>query len=165
MIQRWIPHRFISVIVGLTWLMLSHSLDAYNLLVAGILALVIPKLLNRFMVSTPNIQWKGTLELFFVVLWDIIISNFTVAKLVLGPKKNLTPKWFRVPLDTQHEQVNALLAMIISTTPGTVSAGIDQERGDILVHALSSHYPEQDIAMIKQRYEARLIHIFMGDQA
>jgi multisubunit Na+/H+ antiporter MnhE subunit len=32
--------------------------------------------------------------------------------------------------------------MIITTTPGTVSAGIDQERGDILVHALSTDNAE-----------------------
>ena len=158
------PHRFISILVGLTWLMLSHSIDPCDLLIACVLAIVIPKLVNPFIVSTPNIRWKGTINLFFIVLWDIIVSNFVVAKLVLGPKRNLTPKWFRVPLETKHEQVNALLAMIISTTPGTVSAGIDQERGDILVHALSSQDPEQDIAMIKQRYESRLIHIFMGEK-
>ena len=144
--------------------MLSHSIDPCDLLIACVLAIVIPKLVNPFIVSTPNIRWKGTINLFFIVLWDIIVSNFVVAKLVLGPKRNLTPKWFRVPLETKHEQVNALLAMIISTTPGTVSAGIDQERGDILVHALSSQDPEQDIAMIKQRYESRLIHIFMGEK-
>ncbi|MDR0069429.1 Na+/H+ antiporter subunit E, partial [Acinetobacter sp. 11520] len=78
-------------------------------------------------------------------LWDIIISNFKVAKLVLGPTKKLHPKWYRVPLETEHEQVNTLLAMIITTTPGTVSAGIDQERGDILVHALSTDNTESDI--------------------
>ncbi len=49
------------------------------------------------------------------------------------------------PLDTQHEEVNSLLAMIITTTPGTVSAGIDQDRGEILVHALSTDDPEVEI--------------------
>ncbi len=35
--------------------------------------------------------------------------------------------------------------MIITTTPGTVSAGIDQERGDILVHSLSTENTESDV--------------------
>ena len=61
----------------------------------------------------------------------------------------ITSKWYRVPLETEHEQVNTLLAMIITTTPGTVSAGIDQERGDILVHALSTDNTESDIQDIK----------------
>lgn len=50
--------------------------------------------------------------------------------------------------------------MIITTTPGTVSAGIDQERGDILVHALSTDNIESDIKDIKERYEIPLMEIF-----
>ena len=95
-----------------------------------------------------------------MVLWDIIICNIKVAKLVLGPTHKLHPKWFRVPLDSQHEQVNVLLALIITTTPGTVTAGIDQDRGDILVHALSSDNIEIDIQDIKTRYEKALMMIF-----
>jgi multicomponent K+:H+ antiporter subunit E len=80
--------------------------------------------------------------------------------MVLGPMDHLHPKWYRVPLETEHEQVNTLLAMIITTTPGTVSAGIDQERGDILVHALSTDNAELDIQDIKNRYELPLLEIF-----
>ena len=79
---------------------------------------------------------------------------------MLGPLDQLHPKWYRVPLETEHEQINTLLAMIITTTPGTVSAGIDQERGDILVHALSTDDTELDIQDIKKRYEMPLIEIF-----
>lgn len=158
--QRWLPHGFISILVGLTWIMMAHSLDASDILTAVILGIVIPKIVAPFIANTPDIKWQGTIKLFFTVLWDIVISNFLVAKLVLGPKENLDPKWFRVPLETNHEQVNALLAMIITTTPGTVSAGIDQERGDILVHALSSSNTANDIAVIKHRYEKPLIQIF-----
>lgn len=158
--QRLIPHCFISAIVAGTWLVLAHQLDTYNIVVACLLGLIIPKVTDPFLAHVPQVRWQGTIQLFFTVLWDIIISNFVVAKLVLGSKENLSPKWFRVPLDTQNEQVNALLAMIITTTPGTVSAGIDQERGDILVHALSTQNPDIDIQMIKNRYEKPLIHIF-----
>ncbi len=140
--------------------MLSHSLDASDLLMAVILGLVIPRLVRPFITRTPHIHWQPAVKLCFVVLWDIIVSNFRVAKLVLGSPKKLHPKWYRVPLETEHEQVNSLLAMIITTTPGTVSAGIDQERGDILVHSLSTENTESDVQDIKQRYEAPLMEIF-----
>lgn len=141
--------------------MLSHSLDASDLLMAVILGLVIPRLVRPFITRTPHIHWQPAVKLCFVVLWDIIVSNFRVAKLVLGSPKKLHPKWYRVPLETEHEQVNSLLAMIITTTPGTVSAGIDQERGDILVHSLSTENTESDVQDIKQRYEAPLMEILM----
>ncbi|WP_312050486.1 Na+/H+ antiporter subunit E [Acinetobacter courvalinii] len=160
LLDRWFPHPFVSVLIFLSWLMLAHSLDVTDLLIAVILAIGIARLVSPFIDRTPHIQWMPAIKLFFVVLWDIVISNFRVAKMVLGPMDQLHPKWYRVPLETEHEQVNTLLAMIITTTPGTVSAGIDQERGDILVHALSTDNAELDIQDIKKRYEMPLIEIF-----
>lgn len=160
LLERWFPHPFVSVIVGLSWVMLAHSVSADNILIAVILAILIPRLVQPFITRTPHIHWKQAIRLFFVVLWDIVVSNIRVAKLVLGPTDRLHPKWYRVPLETQHEQVNSILAMIITTTPGTVSAGIDQERGDILVHSLSTDNEELDIQEIKSRYEAPLMAIF-----
>ncbi|OTG95577.1 Na+/H+ antiporter subunit E [Acinetobacter sp. ANC 3832] len=162
--DRGIPHPFVSVLVALSWLMLNHSAELFDIVVALVLGLIIPKLIQPFIVQTPNINWRMAIKLFFIVLWDIVVSNVRVAKQVLGPTQNLHPKWYRVPLDTDHEHVNALLAMIITTTPGTVSAGIDQERGDILVHALSSDDPDAEILDIKARYEAPLIVIFNAQQ-
>ena len=159
-LRRWFPHPLVSVIVGISWAMLNHSLDAGTLLTALFLAVLIPRMVFRFIDYTPNIHWLPAIRLFFVVIWDVIVANIKVAILVLGPTKNLHPKWFRVPLDTEHEEVNALLAMIITTTPGTVSAGIDQDRGDILVHALSTDDEAAEIETIKQRYERPLIEIF-----
>lgn len=160
LLDRWFPHPFVSFLVFLSWLMLSHSLDLTDILVAILLAIIIPRLVGPFISRTPHIHWTPAVKLFFVVLWDIIVSNFRVAKMVLGPMDQLHPRWYRVPLETEHEEVNTLLAMIITTTPGTVSAGIDQERGDILVHALSSDDTELDTQEIKKRYETPLLEIF-----
>lgn len=159
-IERWFPHPFVSVLVAVSWIMLAHSIAIGSLVMALILAIVIPRLIRPFVERTPDIQWLPSIKLFLVVVWDIVISNLRVAKLVLGPTDRLQPKWFRVPLETQHEQVNTLLAMIITTTPGTVTAGIDQDRGDILVHALSTDDIEEEIKTIKARYERPLMQIF-----
>lgn len=167
-LERWFPHPFVSVLVAASWIMLAHSLAIGTLVMAFILAIVIPRLIRPFVERTPDIHWLPSIKLFLVVLWDIVISNVRVAKLVLGPTDQLQPKWFRVPLETQHEQVNTLLAMIITTTPGTVTAGIDQDRGDILVHALSTDDVEEEIRTIKARYEQPLLQIFdvkIGDAA
>lgn len=157
---RIFPHPLVALIVGISWLMLQHSVSYGNILLAIILGWGIPKLMQRFIGYTPSINFAESIKLIFVVLWDIIVCNIRVAKLVLGPTTNLHPKWYRVPLETNHEQVNSLLAMIITTTPGTVSAGIDQERGDILVHSLNTIDEHIDIDDIKARYEQPLMRIF-----
>lgn len=163
LIFRVFPHPLVSLIVAASWLMLQHSVSGGNIILALILGWIIPKIAQNFIGFTPNINFNEAVKLFFVVLWDIIVSNFKVAKLVLGPSDQLHPKWFRVPLASNHDQVNSLLAMIITTTPGTVTAGIDQERGDILVHSLNTLDENIDIEEIKVRYEQPLMRIFNVD--
>lgn len=159
------PHPLVSFIVFSSWLMLQHSLSLGNILLALLFGWAIPKWIQNFVVLAPNIVWSVAIKLFFVVFWDVIVSNVRVAKLILGRSDRLHPKWFRVPLETDHDQVNTLLAMIITTTPGTVSAGIDQERGDILVHSLDTTDEQADIDEIKRRYEEPLIRIFHATDA
>ena len=94
------------------------------------------------------------------VLWDIVVSNITVARLVLGSNARLHPAWVPVPLALTHPTAISLFASIITTTPGTVSCTIDEARRVILVHALDCNDPVQMAADMKDRYEVLLLVIF-----
>ena len=110
-----------------------------------------------------GLHWPTVVRLLLVVLWDIVVSNITVARLTLGSMQRPRPAWLRVPLATDHPRVNALFASIITTTPGTVSMTIDEERREILVHALNCDDPQAMVADMKARYEAPLMRIFQVD--
>lgn len=157
---RWLGHPVLSLLLGASWLALSHSLEPVHLLSALLIALLVPRLLHPFLGEASGIDWAATLRLLFVVLWDIVVSNITVARLVLGPQDRMHPAWLPVPLASDHHRVNALFASIITTTPGTVSAVIDEQRGEILVHALNCDDPQGMIKDMKARYEAPLLKIF-----
>lgn len=159
-LHRLFPHPFLSFILGASWLMLMHSVATAQVLLAVVVAIVFPKLTQYFIQPAEPIHWPAAIRLFLVVLWDILISNIRVAQQVLGPLHKLHPKWIRVPLDTSHPKVNTLLALIITTTPGTVSAGLEEGENNILVHALSTDDPSAIIEEIKLRYEQPLIKIF-----
>ena len=158
--QQLFPHPFLTLLLIAGWLMLVHQFNMAHLLLAIAAGIVIPKLTQFFIHPAEPVHWPTAFKLFFIVLWDIIVSNVRVAKQVLGPLEKLHPKWVRVPLDTMHPKVNTLLALIITTTPGTVSAGLDDDQNTILVHALSADNPESVIEEIKTRYEQPLIKIF-----
>lgn len=159
-IFRVFPHPLVSVLVGCTWIMLQHSLSVGNLVMALLCAWLIPQFCKNFIIRTPDLDWWAAIKLIMVLVWDIVVSNIRMARLILGPLAPLQPKWYRIPLETNHPQVNSLLAMMITTTPGTVSAGIDDERGDILVHNIDCNDVTAEIADIKLRYEQPLIRIF-----
>lgn len=159
-LSRLFPHPFLSLILAASWLMLMHSAEAAHLLLALLVAIIFPKLTQYFIQPAEPVHWPTAIRLFFVVLWDILVANIRVARQVLGPLHQLHPKWIRVPIDSIHPKVNTLLALIITTTPGTVSAGLEEGENNILVHALSTDDPTAVIEEIKQRYEQPLIRIF-----
>jgi multicomponent K+:H+ antiporter subunit E len=95
-----------------------------------------------------------------VVLADIVVANLRVARLVLGPRSALRPRFVRIPLDITHPRGVNLLAAIITLTPGTVSADLGEDRRTLLVHGLAVPDERAVIAAIKARYEVPLREIF-----
>lgn len=161
--KRWLAHPWLSAMLALSWLLLQHSLAPVHLLSAALIGLVIPRLLNDFLPRRSHINIWPAVQLTRYVLWDILISNIAVAKLVLGPMSRPQPAWIEVPLALTQPTAIALLATIITTTPGTVSCVIDEKRHLILVHALDCSDGPQMAADIKARYEVLLLAIFEGD--
>lgn len=156
----WLPHPLLSLLLAASWLLLSSSLEPVHLISAALIGWGVPHLLRPFLGPATRIDWPSAIRLSFTVLWDILVSNVVVARLVLGPMSRPRPAWVPVPLATDHEWVNSLLATIITTTPGTVSCTIDETRGEILVHALNCDDPQAMAADIKTRYELPLLRVF-----
>lgn len=150
----------LSVLLALAWLMLQQSLDLGNVLTACVLGWGLPRLLGGFL--GPAAQPRSVaraLRLGLTVLWDIIVSNITVAGLVLNPRSVPHPAWVKVPLTLTQPTAQALLASIITMTPGTVSAIVDEEGGCIWVHALDCDDPAAVATDIDRRYQQPLMEI------
>ncbi len=160
LLKRIFPHPALSIQLALTWLALSHSLALAHLLSAALLGCLLPHLLRGFLADASALHWPSVFRLTGVVLWDIVKSNITVARITLGSLKGIQPAWVPVPLQSDHPRVNMLLASIITMTPGTVSAVVYSDRREILVHALSCDDPAALALDIQQRYEAPLLRIF-----
>jgi multicomponent K+:H+ antiporter subunit E len=162
----WLPHPVLSLVLLAVWLLLQQSLAPAHLLSGAVLALVVPLVVRGFVGDAVHPQSPRTmLQLAAVVLWDIVVSNFTVARIVLNPASQPQPAWVEVKLDAQHPSAITLLAAIITMTPGTVSCVIDERRHSILVHALDCGDAAGMAAQIKQRYERPLRRIFDGVDA
>lgn len=154
------PHPVLSVLLAVAWLTLSHSLALVHWISALLIVWLVPRLLSPFLGTASAVRWSGVPSLIGVVLWDIVKSNITVARITLGPMSKPQPAWLRVPLASDHHRVNALFASIITTTPGTVSMTIDEQRREIWVHALDCDDGPAMVADMKARYERPLLAIF-----
>jgi multicomponent K+:H+ antiporter subunit E len=157
----WLAHPVLSVLVAATWLLLQQSLAPAQLITAAVLGLAVPRLVHGFLGPRGRLRSLPLAIRFFgIVLWDIVVSNISVAKIVLNPAADPQPGWVPVPLALTHPTAITLFASIITTTPGTVSCIVDDERHVILVHALVAGDPAEMAAQMKQRYEEPLREIF-----
>ncbi|WP_027389096.1 Na+/H+ antiporter subunit E [Chrysiogenes arsenatis] len=161
--NRLLPHPSLTIALTLLWLLLVNSLDMGNIVLGIILGLVIPWFTDRFWRERPKIVNYPLLFRFFLgtFLYDVIVSNFTVVRLILKPDiSTLQPGFIEIPLDTSDSLVISILASVISLTPGTVSSDVSEDRTMLLVHNL--HVPDKQAAIdgIKSRYEATLKEIF-----
>lgn len=158
---RWLPSPALTVFLALLWLLLHNTLSFGHLLLGLFLGWGIPLLVRGFLIEVPRIRKPVKLCLFTLkVLYDIVVANVQVAKLVLGPKKNLRPAFIEVPMAIENEFALATLTSIISLTPGTVSACLSQDRRVLMVHALDAPDVDALIADVKRNYETPLLEIF-----
>ncbi|MBU2892367.1 Na+/H+ antiporter subunit E [Colwellia sp. D2M02] len=169
---KWLPTPILSLLLFFVWLLLNNSVSAGHLVLATILALVIPWITSPFRTKQPLVikPWLAFRHL-LLVLYDIITANVQVAILILGPNKKLTPGFVKVPLDLTHSMPITILASTVSLTPGTVSAevypwrecfteGEKPKQRFLLIHVLNLKDEQALIDTIKERYEAPLKEIF-----
>jgi len=156
-----LPHPALSSFLLVLWLLLNNSVAPGHLVLGALLGVLIPLFTRRFWPERLALANPGLMLRFAGrVLWDIIVANFAVARVVLGPLSAVQPAFVRVPLDIQDAFPVSVLASVVSLTPGTVSADIDAERRYLLVHALSVDDTEALAHEIKARYEAPIKEIF-----
>ncbi len=161
LLQKCLPHPKLTLALIIIWQLLANDLALGTLLMGTLLGVLIPLSVNSFWLKPPALR-KPVLMLRFclLVLLDILIASFEVAKLVLGPNRRLHPAFVVYPLELKDDFAISILANTISLTPGTVSADVSDDRCSLLVHGLDVQDDEQLIEFIKQRYERPLLEIF-----
>ena len=160
-LRPYFPSPFNFAMLFVVWLLLTHRFTLGNLLLAAILAWLIPLSVSRVRTAMSPIKKPLKMFAFFgLLLGDIIVSNIVVAKQVLGPPERLRPGFVTIPLDLEAALPITLLASTISLTPGTVSIELTQDRKALYVHALHVKSETQLIDRNKHRYEKPLKEIF-----
>ena len=162
MLRRLFPHPTLSLLLAVIWMLLVNQFKIGSLVMAGILATVIPLVTAPYWPNRPILRnLPAMIGYVAIVLYDIVKSNFIVARIVLFmPNDAIRSAWITVPLDLRTPEAISLLAGTITMTPGTLTADMSACGRALLVHALHAPDPGAVRDEIKTRYEARLKRIF-----
>ena len=158
---KWLPHPLASAALLIMWLILNSTVAFGHVLLGALLGWAVPLITNRLWAGRLSMRRPTVaMRLIATVLYDIVVANLIVARLIIGPVSALRPAFVRIPLRIQEPDAIWTLASIITLTPGTVSSALSEDRRSLLVHVLDLEDEAALIAEIKERYEAPLKEIF-----
>lgn len=164
MIRRILPSPLLSAALGMLWLLLNQSVSPGHLLIAAILAVVMPLLSAPLRPQRGHIAKPWLLaRLVLAVGHDVMLSALQVARGVLwAGRREPNSRFVRIPLELRDGHALAALAVITTGVPGTIWTELAHDRSSLLLHVFDLD-PDGEAAFIahyKQRYERPLMEIF-----
>ncbi len=160
--SNWLPFPLLTAFLLTMWLLLVGSMSPGAVLLGGVLALLGSRALLALDPPRTSLRRpRAAVALAMTVLAEIIRSNNAVARIILRPGSQGRRSGFvRIPLDMRNPYGLAILAIIITATPGTLWVEYDSADNSMLLHVLDLVDEEAWAGLIKSRYERRLMEIF-----
>lgn len=162
MMRRFLPYPFLSLGLLLLWLLLQQSLGLGQVLLGAVIALIAGRAFAALQPERPRIRHPiKIIRLIILVSVDVMRSNLAVARIVMeGRRRAHTSGFLTLPLELRDRSALAILACIITATPGSAWLEYDSARGTVLIHILDLIDEQEWIDTIKHRYESLLLEIF-----
>jgi multicomponent K+:H+ antiporter subunit E len=155
----------ILLIAGLTamWLLLNTTLAPGHFLMGLAVSMLMVFGFRAVRPLQPRLRRP---QMAFLLLWrvlvDILRSNVAVARIVLGlqGRRRIRSGFLDVPLDLRDPHGLAVLAAIVTSTPGTIWVNLSLDGSTLTLHVLDLRDEQAWIDTIKQRYERLIMEIF-----
>ncbi|MDN5926852.1 MAG: Na+/H+ antiporter subunit E [Hyphomicrobiales bacterium] len=159
--SRIVPHPLLAASLVLMW-MLLNAFSLGHFLLGIVVALIASRAVAALQLPKPRLRrWRLIPKLGAIVLYDILRSNIAVAGIILmGRGRKHVSGFVAIPLDLRDRNGLAVLACIVTSTPGTAWVEYAADSGVLVIHVLDLVSQEEWVDLIKNRYESLLMEIF-----
>jgi multicomponent K+:H+ antiporter subunit E len=159
--SRLLPYPLLTASLIVMWLLLT-SFSLGNLVLGTFIALIASWSMAALQPAKPRIRkWHMIPVLIWRVLIDVFHSNVAVSTIILRRDgRARTPGFVVIPLRLRDRTGLAVLACVITATPGTAWVEYHAENGRLLIHVLDLIDRDLWIEQIQTRYEQPLMEIF-----
>ena len=156
-----LPHPLLSLGLFIASVLLSGSMGAPSLVLALVMALAAPQVMRALRIDPVRVRAPGAiLTLAGRVAIDIVRSNLAVGQILVGRRADRVSGFIHIPLELKDRYGLAVLAIIITSTPGTLWVEFDRGSGRLLMHVLDLVDEATWVQIVKERYERPLMEIF-----
>jgi multicomponent K+:H+ antiporter subunit E len=160
--RRLLPSPVLSAALLLLWVLLTQSLSVGSLLLGAALAVFWPAVTVRLRPAPVRLRKPWVMvRLVGRVIFEMLKSNAEVATAILTQRtRDIRSGFMHIPLEMKDPNGLAVLAMILTFTPGTAWAQLSADNRILLLHVLAIRSEAELLALIKNRYERPLMEIF-----
>lgn len=158
--SRLLPYPLLTASLLAMWLLLN-GLSLGQIVLGAAIAVAASNVTAALEPAKPRLKrWYLVPKLVMIVLVDIWRSNIAVARLILRADQTRRVSGFVVvPLELRDPTGLAILACIVTSTPGTAWVEYDSTGNKLLLHVFDLVDEAHWIDLIKGRYEHLLLEI------
>jgi multicomponent Na+:H+ antiporter subunit E len=150
-----------NLALAVLWMAISGVWSALGFFVGFVIgALIVSILPSNGKSPRYGIRLFRIGKLFAVFLKELSLSVYRVARLVLSPEMKFTPGIFLFPLTVTSDFEIALLANLVTLTPGTLTVDVTDDRKSLLVHAVDCPDPDAARKDIAEGFERLILEAF-----
>ncbi len=159
--SRLVPHPLLSLLLLLMWLVLT-GFSLGHVVLGGGISLVAGWAMSALQPQDTRLRnWRLIPRLFWILFVDIIRSNIAVTRLIVTEgRNNRKAAFLEIPLKLTNQSALALLAIILTATPGTAWVEYVSETGCLTLHIFDAAEADHYVRMIRRTYEPLLQEIF-----
>lgn len=152
----------ITLMLAALWSAITGNFDGLNILLGLAIGALVATVLGRGGEAGGLRRLGSTLSLVWLFLHELCLSAFRVARIVLTPnlRDALRPAIIAFPLSVKSDAEIALLANLITLTPGTLSVDVSADKNLLYVHALTFESRDKVIAEIAAGFEAKIREVY-----
>ncbi|CAN7684542.1 hypothetical protein ASC89_26810 [Devosia sp. Root413D1] len=159
--KRLLPYPVLAALLLLMWLVLQQSIGLGQILLGG--AVAVAAALAASAILPGRVRFRGLtslLQLVAVAGIDIIRSNIAVLLILINPRAEPSAGFIKMELQLTNQFGLAVLACLLTATPGSAWLEYDGEHNTVLIHVLDLADKDEWIATVRHRYERLLLEIF-----
>lgn len=151
----------INILMALAWAAVSGSFSELNLAFGFVLGFGALYLIREQVGTGAYFQriLKG-IGLAVLFVYELVLSAWRVAIIVLRPKIELQPGIIAFPLTVDRDFEITMLANLITLTPGTLSVDVSEDRKILYVHCIDVPDAQATIDDIKNGFERKILEVF-----
>ncbi|MCY0094408.1 Na+/H+ antiporter subunit E [Hoeflea ulvae] len=151
----------VNVLLALAWSAVTGSFTFMNFVFGFVLAIFALSLIREQVGSTGYFsRARRVISLLVLFLYELVLSSWKVAVMVLSPRMDLKPGIFAYPLRVDRDFEITILANLITLTPGTLSVDVSEDRRTLYVHALDASDPDATRRDIAEGFERKIMEAF-----